>query len=890
MSRRRPLVIALSLTGTVAVLTASAWPAAAQEGAVRVTNRETVQAFLTPAGEVRAARVYDQIDAFGKGSLTLENPVSTQGLRNLDGFRGYSVSGNKAVQEIEVDGEARLRTVSDFTKDIPVKITPTYRLNGEEIEAGDLVGKSGRLEVSYVVENVTSKPTEVKYVDGHGNEVVRTVDVPIPMVGQLVTVLPSRFTAVHSREASVAGDGRGGTKLSFTMTLFPPIGSDRAEFGYTAEVRDAVLPPANVTVVPVQPLQSPSFRGGAEAYQSGAESGIELTTGATEIDANLLKLRDGASELLTGLVLLRDGAGQLRDGLEGQAAPGSRELANGAHQAADGAEELATGLNNRAAPGSKELADGADKAADGAGALSNGLNQLKDGSRQLAEGLRSSTGQADLVSGSARLAEGNALIAAGLTKLAGVDGLPAALDGVQQLRFGISHAPGTLGPNDPGGLLEGLERLVAGLEQVDAGIDGLKALEAAKAGVARLRDAVEEELAPGVRRAQGALDTQIQPGIGQAKGGVDQVKAGLDDALESDGSIDQLQQGVAAASATAGCSADPVCAGILAQVAGGLEELETRSTQASAGLGQVSQGLGELDGGVGRVSDGLGDAASGLDEVGDRLGEVHAGLSKAVDGVAQLDAGMGQILPGAKALESGVRTQLLVGVQQLETGLMSAVVGVFQLEAGSQDLAAGALLLASKTTEAADGAQRIAAGNADAAAGGRDLAQGNRQLADGADELAKGLNDAAKGSRQLADGNRRIADGASELATGLDDAADGSAQLADGLGQAAEGAPQLVDGAQRLSDEGTKKLVEAGEETASDYGERYAVIEASAERAETEALPYGAPDGAIASAAYSIDIDGADGEGGRNLGRGLGALAIFAAALGITLVGRRQFG
>ena len=42
----------------------------------------------------------------------------------------------------------------------------------------------------------------------------------------------------------MAGDGKGGTKLSFTMTLFPPIGSDTATFGYTAEIADGVVPRA----------------------------------------------------------------------------------------------------------------------------------------------------------------------------------------------------------------------------------------------------------------------------------------------------------------------------------------------------------------------------------------------------------------------------------------------------------------------------------------------------------------------------------------------------------------------------------------------------------------------------------------------------------------------
>ncbi|HEX5770529.1 MAG TPA: hypothetical protein VFY11_06150, partial [Nocardioidaceae bacterium] len=111
--------------------------------------------------------------------------------------------------------------------------------------------------------------------------------------------------------------------------------------------------------------------------------------------------------------------------------------------------------------------------------------------------------------------------------------------------------------------------------------------------------------------------------------------------------------------------------------------------------------------------------------------------------------------------------------------------------------------------------------------------------------------------------------------------------LAEGLDKAAAGAPKIQDGAQRLSDEGTSKLVEAGESTAQNYGEMYATIEAGAERAQTEKMVYGAPEGAIGLAAYSYEIKGEDGEGTRNVTRGLGGLAVLAAGAGAFALRRR---
>jgi len=149
-------------------------PAAfAAGGQPTVTNRETVQAYLDANGKVKVARVYDQIAAFGSGSITVANPVSTSNLRNRDGFGNFDVRDGKAVQKIDVDGEARLRTVSDFKGDLPVEVQISYSLDGKPIKAKDVVGKSGLLEVRYTVKNVTG--TEQQLITGQRPEQRRVV-------------------------------------------------------------------------------------------------------------------------------------------------------------------------------------------------------------------------------------------------------------------------------------------------------------------------------------------------------------------------------------------------------------------------------------------------------------------------------------------------------------------------------------------------------------------------------------------------------------------------------------------------------------------------------------------------------------------------------------------
>ena len=82
-------------------------------------------------------------------------------------------------------------------------------------------------------------------------------------------------------------------------------------------------------------------------------------------------------------------------------------------------------------------------------------------------------------------------------------------------------------------------------------------------------------------------------------------------------------------------------------------------------------------------------------------------------------------------------------------------------------------------------------------------------------------------------------------------------------------------------------LLEAGEDTAQNYGEMYATIAAGSERAKTENMAYGAPEGAMGLTAYSFVIDGENGEGGRNVARGVAGLAILGAGAGAFALRRR---
>jgi X-X-X-Leu-X-X-Gly heptad repeat protein len=849
---------------------------------VFVTNRESVQIFLKSDGSLDVARIYDQLTAYGTGSVRIENPVSPEGLRNLDGFGGFSVEDGVAVVDLDVDGEAHFRTVSDFREDIPVRIEPEYRLDGQLVEAKDLVGASGRVDVRFVIRNLTAQPTELTYFVGSGEPVTVTENVPIPLVGIFQTVLPPSFTSVESGQFNVAGDGRGGTVLRANVVLFPPVSSDTVELRYTAQLTGGVVPEAQFDVVPVQPTTHLNFEGASESYAEIVNAGRSLGRGGAILDDGLAQLHDGASELMAGLILIADGLAELRTGLVDSALPGAQELADGSRQASTGAGDLSAGLNDRLAPGARQLADGAGQAASGAGDLSAGLNnQLAPGAQLLSEGAQ-------------RLEQGLGLLAGQL---------PAAQEGAGLLREGVAEE-----------VLPGLQLLVAGLERFKAGIADFRAL--ALAGVDESAnnviggiDGLEGAVLGGIDRFTNCIDGDVAvctgdpgatgPNLLQGVGGIrNLLDSALDPATEAAGLL-------AATLAGPNCTAE--CQANVAAALGNLTSDDPANLGVIPSLVVARDGLADVLAGLSALRDGLGVTFRGQVIGGADLfrSQVRAGAVESRNrfdgGFDLLDDGADELLDGAERLEAGVRNVLLAGLADLEAGLLGAVGGTNELHAGSQSIAGGAGDLADGAGAAAAGARQLADGNrqlaggagqladgaGEAAAGARQLADGNRQLAGGAGQLADGAGEAAAGARQLADGALRIADGNQLLAEGLVGAADGSTQLADGAESAAEGVPDLVDGIGQVRG-GVAMFQDGGDQLSAAGGTNLAMVRAATERAVNEGMPFGAPEGAIGTAAYSITLAGETGEGGQNLLRAILAVSLLGLVAGLVAMARRR--
>ena len=360
------------------------------------------------------------------------------------------------------------------------------------------------------------------------------------------------------------------------------------------------------------------------------------------------------------------------------------------------------------------------------------------------------------------MADGLDRVDAGLTQL--YDGVGGSPDQAKPLHAGIAKLRAGLGAKGQDGtLIDGVDQFRAGLASATENGGGL------------------DQLKGGVDQSKGGVD-QSKGGVDQSKGGVDQV-AGLEDALKTGGGIDQLSGGVSLAT-KADCG--PACQAILGQVQGGLTDLRSKTTAASAGLGQVSGGLDAVSAGLGLVSGGLGHVSGGLAQLKGKLSDAAYGLIKVECGLSNTtlsvcDPKVPGLLEGVDLVDAGVST------------LVDGVVGKVQGGIGGPKDTAENLTLRGGVNDLQDGVDLLGLG-------GVDLLDAIDQLTVGADQVHGGTSQVATGAKDLGAGASKLANGSSDLATGAGQLDAGVGTLADGAGQLDDGAAKLEDGAGQLSD------------------------------------------------------------------------------------------
>ena len=274
------------------------------------------------------------------------------------------------------------------TKQLPVSVKIRYELDGQEISANDIQGKSGHLKLTI---SFTNNYSQVKNINGKS-----IVIHPSYLAGGMLNMSTGKFSNVKCESGKIVNDG---TNEMLAFANIPGLNETLKSAGLD-KVNNQLGISDDVTVE----ADVNDFDLGS--IMVGMTNEIDLASELGEI-GSVSELTDGIDQLIEADDQLIDGSKQLYDGttqLKEQAAPltGSsdqvRQLSAGAIQLNDGVKALQTGLTaytngvDTLAAGSQQLygiPQGVSQIQTGvSGNLGQGKTNLLDGATALNEGLK----------------------------------------------------------------------------------------------------------------------------------------------------------------------------------------------------------------------------------------------------------------------------------------------------------------------------------------------------------------------------------------------------------------------------------------------------------------------------------------------------------------------
>lgn len=237
------------------------------------------------------------------------------------------------------------------TKQLPVSVKLRYELDGQEMSAKDMEGKSGHLKLTI---SFTNNYSQVKNINGKS-----IVIHPSYLAGGMLNMSTGKFSNVKCESGKIVNDG---TNEMLAFANIPGLNETLRSAGLD-KVNNQLGISDDVTVE----ADVNDFDLGS--IMVGMTNEIDLASELGEI-GSVSELTDGIDQLIEADDQLIDGSKKLYDGttqLKEQAAPltGSsdqvRQLSSGAIQLNDGVKALQTGITQYTA---------------GASAINEGVNQL----------------------------------------------------------------------------------------------------------------------------------------------------------------------------------------------------------------------------------------------------------------------------------------------------------------------------------------------------------------------------------------------------------------------------------------------------------------------------------------------------------------------------------
>ena len=624
------------------------------------------------------------------------------------------------------------------TKQLPVSVKIRYELDGQEMSAKDMEGKSGHLKLTI---SFTNNYSQVKNINGKS-----IVIHPSYLAGGMLNMSTGNFTNVKCESGKIVNDG---TNEMLAFANIPGLNETLKSAGLD-KVNNQLGISDDVTVE----ADVNNFDLGS--IMVGMTNEIDLASELGDI-GSVSELTDGIDQLIEADDQLIDGSKQLYDGttqLKEQAAPltGSsdqvRQLSAGAIQLNDGVKALQTGITQYTA---------------GASAINEGINQLyaiPQGAAQISEGITTYKTES-LVSG--------------------IDTLSAGLDQFrQQVKTNLKKA-------DTKAMLDQLGEAQSGIDTLNNILDkDSNVVGAMQTAINNVQDTIDNlpELQKNLQAAELAVSQDSKANItayNHNKDVVEKSDQNVKDAKEKtiasiEASITALENAKKALQQSATTT----------QTNEDGEEVTTQSSVDTSAIDTQISNLRAQEENVKNITEvgqlesftdmstSLGNLNTALTEINNSLTTITTTVSTASDQIADLKTDVEKSNTILTTLKEAIKDADLSSLKTMGKDINDAI---DQLEAGTSKLRDGAKLVASSVdtlqVQSKAGIDKIKAGttqltsnNATLNGGASALSQATgtlagqsgtfNEMADGLDTLGEAFETLNSGAKELYEGNEQF--------------------------------------------------------------------------------------------------------------------------------------
>lgn len=676
----------------------------------KIFKEESVYVKADPAGKVTETTVTEWLKNPGNGDVDDESSLSD--IKNVKGEETFS-KGSGSDLKWKSEGED-IYYQGTASGSLPVGVKVSYKLDGKDISAKELQGKSGKVEINIQYMNHSEETVTL-------NKDKKEVKMYTPFTMVTAMMLSTdEYTNVEVDNGKVISDGDKNIVVGLGFPgLQKNLNLDETDFDI--EIPDNVKITADVTKASVNPtVTMASAEIMNEFNLDDIDSFNELEESLDELQDAAQKLKDGSKDAADGAKKLADGSKDLKNGTK-DLKSGTKDLKNGTKNLKNGSKDLKNGT--------KELKDGAGNLADGSKQVADGVSTLNEKSGDLIKGVNSLVdGVNTYTSGVGSLADGSKQVAGGAKKVS---------DGAASLSKKVGALASELGPilsaasdaeGQTGKTKQQISAADQALDKVDADVEYTGDTKG-KVVATKSASAIASENV-------GSVSIHVDlSGIPEEYRG--EIKAAVEKAEDEANSKLKAQ-------------AEKIAEKALNSTT--VEITQERKAKAVVNTSQAEAAIDKAQSRAGAADDSAAQLAALLAKLKPALAELQEGVNTLAAGSSEVSAGASTLSKGAEELNS--KSSLLTsGTKELKKGGAQLASGVKQLDKGASAVADGA------------GKLKQGAGKLDSGAGKLDSGAG--KLDDGAGKLDSGAGKLDSGAGALADGSNALADGTLELSDGM---------------------------------------------------------------------------------------------------------------------------